>query len=151
MDFPQQMLVLENPKYARSIEEALRAATNYNFGQVLIIGGRYKGEEINHHKYPDVLLMESFSMLPTFNSSTTLIGVERTKDAAPLPSMVHPESVVYVFGPEDGDLSPEIQNRCHEIVQIPTPMCLQIQCAINVVLYDRAIKNKSFALSNLVT
>ena len=50
-----------------------------------------------------------------------LIGVELTEDAVDLPSFHHPSQAAYVFGPERGSLSPEMQSRCDHMLKIPTP------------------------------
>ena len=48
-----------------------------------------------------------------------LIGVELSDDAVELPSFPHPNAAAYVFGPERGELSPELQARCQKLIKIP--------------------------------
>jgi tRNA(Leu) C34 or U34 (ribose-2'-O)-methylase TrmL len=55
---------------------------------------------------------------------------------------VHPDQVVYVFGPEDGHVPKRFRASCHRFVSIPTANDgpLNLAAAVNVVLYDRAAK-----------
>ena len=55
-----------------------------------------------------------------------LIGVELSDDAVELPSFHHPGAAAYVFGPERGELSPEIQARCQQLVKIPTKFSVNV-------------------------
>ena len=52
----------------------------------------------------------------------------------------HPKNAIYVFGPEDGSLPPQILSRCHAHVVIPTLHCLNLAVAVSTVLYDRMAK-----------
>jgi len=74
-----------------------------------------------------------------------LVGVELTDEAIPLPSFRHPLRAAYVLGPERGSLSPELQQRCHFIVRIPTAFCVNVGVAAAVVMYDRMICLGRFA------
>lgn len=69
----------------------------------------------------------------------TLVGVELTTDAIPLPSFRHPKAAAYVFGPERGSLSPSMQRRCAHIVKIPTNFCINLAVAGAIVMYDRVL------------
>ncbi len=68
-----------------------------------------------------------------------LVGVELCCSARELPEFEHPSRAVYVFGPERGDLSPEILRRCHSVVKIPTRFCLNVGVACAIVMYDRKL------------
>lgn len=68
-----------------------------------------------------------------------LVGVELTEDAIALPSFHHPVRAAYVLGPEMGSLSPEMQERCDFIVQIPMKFCINVGVAGALVMYDRMI------------
>ena len=46
----------------------------------------------------------------------SLIGVEIAEDAIQLPSFHHPRCASYIFGPERGMLSKNVQQRCDYIV-----------------------------------
>lgn len=91
-----------------------------------------------HYTYPDVASL----VLP---ADCTLVGIELTEDAIELPSFRHPLRAAYVFGPEQGSLSPEMTARCRYIVRIPTRFCLNVGMAGVVTLYDRMISLGKFA------
>jgi tRNA C32,U32 (ribose-2'-O)-methylase TrmJ len=69
--------------------------------------------------------------------------VERRENAELLPSFKHPPDALYVFGPEDGTLGRATLSWCHRFVSIPTypDGPLNLAAAVNVVLYDRLLKN----------
>lgn len=52
-----------------------------------------------------------------------------------------PERACYVFGPENGSLSPEIAVRSRHKVMIPTNTALNLGMTVNTVLYDRLSKS----------
>lgn len=73
----------------------------------------------------------------------TPVAVEVRDQSEWLPDFVHPEQAVYVFGPEDGSIPKPVLHVCHRFLRIPsqnrTP--LNLAAAVNVVLYDRYVKN----------
>ena len=68
-----------------------------------------------------------------------LIGIELLDSAIDLPSFRHPRRAAYVFGPERGNLSPELIARCDFTVKIPTKFCINVGTAGAIVMYDRTI------------
>ena len=68
-----------------------------------------------------------------------LVGVELTEDAVTMPSFRHPRAAAYVFGPERGDLSAAMLDRCAHVVKIPTRFCVNLSVAAAITLYDRAV------------
>ena len=52
----------------------------------------------------------------------------------------HPKNAIYMFGPEDGSLPPQILSKCHHHVVIPTLHCLNLAVAVSTTLYDRMAK-----------
>lgn len=74
-----------------------------------------------------------------------LVGVELTPDAIELPSFQHPSQAAYILGPERGNLSPEIQEKCDFIIKIPMSFCVNVAIAANIVMYDRLINLGRFA------
>jgi tRNA G18 (ribose-2'-O)-methylase SpoU len=74
-----------------------------------------------------------------------LVGIEFLPAADQLPSFKHPIQAAYVFGPEKGNLSPGILERCDSVVKIPTKFCVNVGVAGALVMYDRMIALGSFA------
>lgn len=66
-----------------------------------------------------------------------LVGVELTDDAVTLPSFRHPTKAAYILGPERGNLSQSVQDRCEFIIKIPTKFCLNVATAGAIIMYDR--------------
>lgn len=66
-----------------------------------------------------------------------LVGVELTDDAIDLPSFRHPTKAAYILGPEAGNLTQNMQDRCEFIIKIPTRFCLNVATAGAIIMYDR--------------
>ncbi len=66
-----------------------------------------------------------------------MVGVELTDDAVDLPEFKHPRMAAYVLGPERGNLSQAMQDRCDHIIKIPTKFCINVSLAGALVMYDR--------------
>ena len=88
---------------------------------------------------PVMRVEDIFDVLP---EDCTPVAVELTDDAIELPNFVHPERACYIFGPENGSVSPEILDRCRMTVKIPTVMSLNLGMTVNIVLYDRLAKRE---------
>jgi tRNA G18 (ribose-2'-O)-methylase SpoU len=73
-----------------------------------------------------------------------IVGIELTDDAIDLPSFKHPHMAAYVLGPERGDLSDEMSEKCTHIVRIPTKFCVNVQIAGAIVMYDRLTSLSSY-------
>ena len=74
----------------------------------------------------------------------SLVGIELTDDAIDLPSFRHPKAAAYILGPERGNLSDEIQDRCDFIVKIPMKFCVNVGVAGALIMYDRLISRGRF-------
>ena len=67
----------------------------------------------------------------------SLVGVELLEEAVELPVFRHPLNAAYILGPELGNLSPEILERCKHVVKIPTHFSLNVATTGAIILYDR--------------
>ena len=74
-----------------------------------------------------------------------LVGIELLDEAVELPSFRHPQQAAYVLGPERGELSPEMIERCDHTIQIPMSFCVNVGIAGAIVMYDRLISQGRFA------
>ena len=74
-----------------------------------------------------------------------IVGIELTDDAIDLPSFKHPQRAAYVLGPERGNLSDEMSEKCNHIIRIPTKFCVNVQIAGAIVMYDRLTSLSSYA------
>ncbi len=68
-----------------------------------------------------------------------LVGVELCEGSRDLTEFLHPSRAVYIFGPERGDLSEGVRERCRAVVKIPTRFCVNVGIAAGVVMYDRVL------------
>ncbi|MGB1360834.1 MAG: TrmH family RNA methyltransferase [Alphaproteobacteria bacterium] len=66
-----------------------------------------------------------------------IVGVELCDKSVELPEFCHPMRAAYVFGPERGSLSSEMQEKCDYIVKIPTKFCINVSAAAAIIIYDR--------------
>ena len=73
-----------------------------------------------------------------------LVGIELVDTAIDLPSFRHPRCVAYVLGPERGQLSHELMERCTQVVRIPTRFCINVATAGAIVMYDRLTSSSRF-------
>ena len=88
------------------------------------------------HDHPDQLILAK---------GCELIGVELVEKAIDLPSFRHPRCAAYVLGPERGELSHELLERCVQVVRIPTQFCINVATAGAIVMYDRLTSRGRFA------
>lgn len=147
-------IILTNPKYPHNLGAVIRACSCFGSDLVVFSGDRllrsvgekskkgkyrlpreermkgYKNVDIVHDDYP----------FNRFFADVTPVAVEVRDNAEPLPTFIHPENPVYVFGPEDGSIPQVFLNHCHRFMVIPSPFCLNLAAAVNVVLYDRISK-----------
>ena len=132
---------LHRPKDHLNVGEVLRAAGCYSAALVAVSGARYKkartDTQLAHRHLPLVQCDDLQSVVP-FGS--TPVAIDIIEGAQPLQEFVHPTSAFYVFGPEDGTLDAGVLEWCEHIVYIPTRYCMNLAATVNVVLYDRLMK-----------
>lgn len=75
---------------------------------------------------------------------TSLVAVELVDGAVDLPSFRHPLQAVYVLGPEKGNVSDEMLERCDHVIKIPMKFCVNVGVAGALVMYDRLISLGKF-------
>lgn len=119
----------------------VRSAHAFGASFVFTVGAHYSAHESRSDtsKTPSHVPLYQWDsvndiMLPR---GCKLVGVELVEDAIDLPSFRHPLQAAYVLGPERGELSPELLERCDHIVKIPTAFCINVAMAGAIVMYDR--------------
>jgi tRNA(Leu) C34 or U34 (ribose-2'-O)-methylase TrmL len=144
-------VALVNPMLGHNVGAAVRAASCFGAQQVWWTGNRVtldpsKGERLPREErmkgYKKVELIQYDHFFDQFPRDITPVAVERREKAESLVDFIHPERALYVFGPEDGSLAPVHLQHCHRFVVIPTEHCLNLAAAVNVVLYDRMMKER---------
>lgn len=95
-------------------------------------------DHMPYYQYDSVAAMD----LP---KGCQLVGIEFVDESIPLPSFRHPVRAAYVLGPEMGNLSPALMERCDHIIKIPMKFCVNVGVAGAIVMYDRMISMGKFA------
>src|SRR5690606_35516736 len=136
-----------NPKDAGNVGSVLRTLGCYGADGVVYTGTRYDvaarhhtdtrklRQQRNIRKVPSML--EALAQLP---AGTKLVCVELVVGAVPLPEYHHPQDALYVFGPEDASIPPDVVQAADDVVYIPTVGCMNLAATVNVLLYDRLAK-----------
>lgn len=142
-------ILLIDPRFARNVGVAVRAASCYGLGQVWFTGQRVGFDLAGRGRLPREERMKGYRAVEVlhcerpfdqFPRGTVPVAVEVRPGAQPLFELEHPETALYVFGPEDGSLPRSVLRHCHRQVVIPTRHCLNLAVAVGTVLYDRALK-----------
>lgn len=132
---------LDRAKDPLNVGSVMRAAHAYGASVVVATGGRYKRSRTDTGaSYLTVPLIEADDLLAAMPVGCEAVAVELVDRAVSLYSFQHPRNAFYVFGPENGSLSPSILDKCKHVVQIPTAICLNLATCVTTVLYDRAMK-----------
>lgn len=138
------VVALDNPKYGGNIGAAMRAAFCFEARMVVIGGQRFRKEQPDTpHAWKHIPTIEASSVLDVIPYDCVPVAVDLLPGAIELPRFAHPERAYYIFGAEDRTLGHDITSRCAHQIVIPSRLCLNLAAAVNVVLYDRAMKQSS--------
>jgi tRNA(Leu) C34 or U34 (ribose-2'-O)-methylase TrmL len=133
---------LHNPKNLSNVGGVLRAAFCFGAALVAVQGKRYRVQSTDTaDAYLHFPLLQVDDLHQVVPYHCVPVAIERRSDAISLPDYDHPQSAFYIFGPEDGDLGPDVLNWCRDIVYIPANHSLNLAAVVNVVLYDRMAKH----------
>lgn len=142
-----------HPKHEANVGGLWRSASLYGAAFIFTIGERYQKQATDTSRTPfhtPLFHFESIDDLIThLPHAAPLIGVELDERAQMLPGFWHPERAVYLLGAEDRGLPPEVLDRCHKVVQIPSlgEASMNVASAGTVLLYDRHVKRSSSRLA----
>lgn len=138
---------LDRCKSKENLGGALRAAGCYGASMVAISGdrmGKYSTDTMRAYRH--IPCLEVPDVLAAMPYGASLVVIELCEKAKPIKNFVHPEAAFYVFGPEDGSVKPEIVERAQHVIYIPTKACMNLAATVNVVLFDRLMKQKEGAI-----
>ncbi len=138
-------IALDRPTDGVNVGHALRAALGFG-ARMVILGSA--DPKINVQKlstdpgraYRHVPVLEVDDIFDAMPNDCTPVAVEISDGAVDLINFVHPERACYIFGPENGSISPEILKKCRLVVKISTTMSLNLGMTVNIVMYDRLAK-----------
>jgi len=135
---------IEAPKFTKNVGGLYRAAFCFDADFLFTVGEprRPQREDVNRTErhLPHFVFRDCDDLLVHLPVGAALVVVEIADGAKTLAKFVHPERAIYVLGPEDGSVSPELAIRASAVVQIATRCCLNVAQAAAVVLYDRWAK-----------
>ena len=156
MKKPNICIGLSNPKSPENVNSVKRAAGNFRVDSILYTGKRYpRAVKLNlgtTNMSRDISLNIPITgvvcLIDEIPENMKIVCVEFAENAIPLPKYQHPDSAIYIFGPEDGSLSQEIIDRADAVIYVPTKGCMNLAATVNVVLYDRLTKSSQCYVSN---
>lgn len=115
-----------NGKTEANIGTLWRTAHLYEAAFIFTVGRRYHRQASDTPNTPRHTPLFEFedmdALLAHLPYACPLVGVEMDPRAVPLAEFGHPERACYLLGAEDHGLSPSVLDRCHALVQIPTPV-----------------------------
>lgn len=131
---------LIGPKIESNVGGAMRAAACYGASLIVLQAPRFVHRSTNvtkAHRHIPMIVGDICDHRPY---DCPMVAVEIVAGAKPLPAFDHPERAIYVFGPEDGSIPPAVLSRAQHIISVPTRFCMNLAATVNVVLYDRRMK-----------
>ncbi|RDH84021.1 MAG: 23S rRNA methyltransferase [endosymbiont of Galathealinum brachiosum] len=145
----QVCIGLCNPKSPDNVNSVRRAAGNYRVDAIFHTGSRYLRALRKNPDTPNINRSVSLNipvkgvedLIDQVSEGMQVVCVEFAEGATPLPSYQHPERALYIFGPEDGNISQKIIDRADAVVYVPTVGCMNLAATVNVLLYDRLTKS----------
>ncbi len=132
---------LHKPKNKENVGSVLRAAGCYGAASVAMTGQRFKRaatDTTSAWRHIPLMQVEDLQAIIPFDCVP--VAVELIEGAKDLTTYTHPERAFYVFGPEDGTLGKNVLEWCRDVVYIPMNGCSNLAATVNVVLYDRMVK-----------
>lgn len=135
-----------HPKHEVNVGTLWRSATTYGAAMVATVGTRYKPQASDTCKTPNTVPLFHYSdidaLIEGLPHGCPVVGVELDPRATPLTKFRHPHKALYLLGAEDHGLPVSVLDRCHFVVQIPTPSnwSLNVSVAGSLVLHDRSLK-----------
>ena len=135
------VIALDNPKHEVNVGSVMRAAGIYGVTFVAASGKRYKpGNTDVNKEYLNVPLLYGDDIFNFIPFDCVPVAVDLVEGAQSLFNYKHPDRAFYIFGAEDNTLGKRIISRCRDVVYIPTNGCMNLAATVNVVLYDRMMK-----------
>ena len=115
-----------NGKTEKNIGTLWRTATLYGADFIFTVGARYERHQASDTpKTPLHTPLFQFAdiddLIDHMPRHCPLVAVELDPRARPLREFTHLDRSCYLLGAEDHGLSPDVLDRCHYLVQIPTP------------------------------
>ena len=132
---------IENSSKQMNAGNLFRTAHAFGASFLFTINAQYSVKKVKSDTSiaPKNIPWYDFNSVKNLNlpKGCSLVGVEFQEDSIELPVFRHPSNAAYIFGPEMGNLSPEILKICIQVIKIPTNFSLNVATAGAIILYDR--------------
>lgn len=133
------------PKNPINVGHVLRAAMCYDAKLVVVHGRRVKASTDTPAGYANIPVLRvdtAVQMREMIPFGAVPVAIEFVAGAIELPEYEHPQKAFYIFGPEDSGLGKQVRSWCRDTIMIPTSHCMNLAATVNVVLYDRMMKEQ---------
>lgn len=133
---------LFHPERKHNIGAVSRACNCFDVSFLAIEGrdfARTSADTMKYYRHNPVLQVGSLKDVVPYDCVP--VAIEIVAGAESLVTYKHPERAFYIFGPESSSLGRNVTEWCRDVVYIPTARCLNLAASVNIVLYDRLIKN----------
>lgn len=133
-------------KHEVNVGTLWRSASSYGAALVATVGERYRRQSSDNTKTwrhtPLVHYRDIDDLIEHLPHACPLVGVELDPRANLLTQYAHPDRALYLLGAEDHGLPVSVLDRCHQVVQIPSPQpwSLNVAVAGSLVMHDRFVK-----------
>lgn len=133
-----------------NVGSLFRTAHAFGADFMFTVNATYTRREGRRSDTSDATTHVPFYSFPTIDNMVlpqgcVLVGVELIEGAIDLPSFHHPHRAAYILGPERGELSSEMVEKCAYTIKIPTQFCINVGLAGAIVMYDRVKSLGKFA------
>jgi tRNA(Leu) C34 or U34 (ribose-2'-O)-methylase TrmL len=132
---------LHNPICMGNVGSVLRAAGCFGAAMVAMCRAEYKkaSTDTNHQycKTPFLMVDDLHDIIPY---SCVPVAVELLPGAKNILDYEHPRRAFYIFGGEQETLGKKVISWCRDVIYIPTEYSLNLAACVNVVLFDRMMK-----------
>ena len=123
-----------------------RTAANFGADFIFTVGNRYQKQHSDVTKawkhIPLYTYENDEDFLKHIPRDCKLVGVEFDDTATDLKAYKHPERCIYLLGAEDYGISPNILEKCQDIVSINSIRCMNVAVSGGIVMYDRQCKGR---------
>ena len=138
---------LDNPKTPINVGQVLRALGCFG-SSLLAISGNRAADRLNsiptdvNRQWRRTPLLRVEDLKDVIPYACVPVAVDLVPEAQSLQNYKHPERAFYIFGAEDAILGERVLSWCRDTIYIPTNYCMNLAATVNVVLYDRMVKQK---------
>lgn len=139
-------IAMYQPKTEANVGTLWRSAHTYGAAMIATVGHRYRRQASDTCKTPQSVPLFHYpdidALIDGLPHGCPLVGVELDPRAVSLTAFAHPRQALYLMGAEDNGLPVAVLDRCHYVIQIPTPAhwSLNVAVAGSLVMHDREVK-----------